>query len=275
MTRQQMRLGLLAGGVAVFSAGIGIGGGAILVPALVHLGRYDFRRASSLSLATIAPISFVGAITHVMLLDGNIPWGMLSIFLVAGALGVTIGSMLLERVPTSGITIAFAAFLLVVGIKMTTGWHLAGVSLHAMEESLTPHPFLAVTVFGIAVGITSSLLGVGCGLVIVPFCVYGLGLDIHVAITFSLVTMFFLTSTGAIGRYRKGLLDVPTASRMIPASLVGAVLGAAVSSQLPDVLLRQAFGAFLLVLGTKHLIEDTSRILAKAGGQKESTSSTL
>ena len=261
MARQRTRLRLLAGGVGLFSAGIGIGGGAILVPALVHLERYEFRRASSLSLATIAPISFIGAVTHGMLLGRSFPFGVLAAFIAAGAVGVTIGNLSVKRLPTRGFTIAFAAFLIVVGLKMATGWHLAGVSMHAMEACLTQHPLLAITVFGVAIGLTSSLLGVGGGLVIVPFCVYGLGFDIHVAITFSLITMFFLTSAGAMGRFRKGLLDVPAASSMIPASLVGAVLGAVLSSQLPDVLLRQAFGAFLLLLGTKQLIEDVTRSL--------------
>ncbi len=266
MAAKHRRLGLLAAGVGFFSAGIGIGGGAILVPALVHLGKFDFRKASSLSLATIAPISLIGAATHAMLLKEHLPVGILAAFLVAGAIGVLLGSLLVKRLPTPGFTIAFALFLLVVGLKMTTGWQLAGMSIKAMGAGLNAHAYLAVAGFGVAVGITSSLLGVGCGLIIVPFCVYALGLNIHVAITFSLIAMFFLTSGGAWGRHREGLLDGAAASKMIPAALVGAVLGAIVSSQLPELVLRQAFGIFLLVLGTKNLIEEIARVVTERTG---------
>lgn len=252
----------MAGTVGLFSAGIGVGGGAILVPALVHLERYDFRRASSLSLANIAPISFVGALTHGVLLDRSLPLGSLVAFVAAGAVGVMIGSRLAKHLPTRGFTIAFAAFLILVGLKMIAGWNVAALSMRAMEQSLTENSLVALGMFGVAVGMTSSLLGVGGGLVIVPFCVYGLGFDIHVAIVFSLVAMFFLTSAGAIERFRKGLLDTPVASKMIPAALVGAVVGASLTAQLPDLLLRQAFGAFLLALGVKYVIEDVARVVS-------------
>jgi len=263
MTQQRMRLRLLAGVVAVFSAGIGIGGGAILVPALIRIGKFDFRRASGLSLATIAPISLVGAVTHVTFLDGVFPIRILAAFIAAGAVGVAAGNLMLERVPTPAFSFVFAAFLVVVGFKMATGWHLVGISLHAIEGTLACYPCLAIACFGVIVGLTSSLLGVGCGLVIVPFCVYGLSFDIHVAIAFSLAAMFFLTSAGTLGRMAKGTFDLPTASIMIPASLVGAALGASLSSQLPDALLRQAFGVFLLLLGTRQLVENVSHVLAK------------
>lgn len=259
---ERTRIRLLAGTVGLFSAGIGVGGGAILVPALVHLERSDFRRASSLSLATIAPISLVGALTHGLLLGQSLPLGKLVAFIAAGAVGVMIGSRLAKHLPTRGFTLAFAGFLLLVGLKMTAGWNVAGLSMHAMEQSLTQNSHVALGTFGVAVGMTSSLLGVGCGLVIVPFCVYGLGFGIHVAIVFSLVTMFFLTSAGAIARYRKGLLDTPVASKMIPAALIGAVIGASLTAHLPDMLLRQVFGAFLLVLGVKYVIEDIARGLS-------------
>ena len=111
MTQQRMRLRLLAGVVAVFSAGIGIGGGAILVPALIRMGKFDFRRASGLSLATIAPISLVGAVTHVTFLDGVFPIRILAAFIAAGAVGVAAGNLMLERVPTPAFTFVFAAML--------------------------------------------------------------------------------------------------------------------------------------------------------------------
>ena len=256
MVKQKTRLGLLAGLVGFFSAGIGVGGGAILVPGLIGIGRYDFRRASSLSLATIAPISFVGGLTHIILLEDFFPLRTFAVFLSAGALGIIIGSATMRRIPTRGLTSAFALFLLVVGFKMVTGWHLAAVSLEMMQEYLSMNSNVVMVVFGIIVGIASSMLGVGCGLLIVPFCVLGLGYPMRVAIPFSLVAMFFLTLAGATARFRKGMLDVQAAGWMIPTAFMGAVLGATISSLLPDAALRSAFGMFLLALGIKRATEE-------------------
>ncbi len=257
-----MRLGILAGGVGLFSAGIGVGGGALLVPGLIRFGPYDFRRASSLSLATIAPISFVGGITHIAFLGEGFPLAQLVSFIAAGAVGVLLGGSMLRRLPTQGLTAAFALFLVFVGLKMLTGWNFASVAIHGIDGCRALHPIASLTLFGGAVGAISALLGVGCGLIIVPFCVYVLGFGMQPAITFSLAAMFFLTSAGAIGRYRKGLLEVTAAKEMMPMALVGAVVGATISSQLPDALLRQAFGAFLLLVGAKHVVQELMQVVA-------------
>ncbi len=251
-----MRIQLLAGGVGLFSAGIGVGGGALLVPGLIHLAHYDFRRASSLSLATIAPISFVGGVTHVALLQDTFPLFALAAFLAAGAAGVSIGSLWLRFVPTRWLQAAFGLFLVFVGVKMLTGWHVAAVSLQAVGGYFQPHPLPWLAAFGLTVGTVSALLGVGCGLLIVPFCVCILGFGMHVAIAFSLVAMFFLTSAGAVERRRKGMLDMATARSLVPMALLGAVAGATLSAQLPEEMLRRAFGLFLLGIGAKYLLEE-------------------
>jgi uncharacterized membrane protein YfcA len=47
-----LRLVSLGFVVALFSAGIGIGGGALLVPMLISVFKFDFKKAASTSLAT-------------------------------------------------------------------------------------------------------------------------------------------------------------------------------------------------------------------------------
>ncbi|HDH98710.1 MAG TPA: hypothetical protein ENF70_06235 [Deltaproteobacteria bacterium] len=65
----KMDVGLISLGfvVALFGAGIGIGGGALLVPILISVFKFDFKKAASTSLATIIPISFIGSISHFVL----------------------------------------------------------------------------------------------------------------------------------------------------------------------------------------------------------------
>ncbi len=59
-----IKLILLGFLVALFSAGIGIGGGTLLVSILMSVFGFDFKKAAGTSLATIIPISFIGAVSH-------------------------------------------------------------------------------------------------------------------------------------------------------------------------------------------------------------------
>ena len=62
--RFDIRLVLLGFFVALFSAGIGIGGGTLLVSILISVFGFYFKAAASTSLATIIPISFIGAVKN-------------------------------------------------------------------------------------------------------------------------------------------------------------------------------------------------------------------
>ena len=63
-----IRLALLGFFVALFSAGIGIGGGTLLVSILMTVFGFDFKKAASTSLSTIIPISFIGSVNYFIFL---------------------------------------------------------------------------------------------------------------------------------------------------------------------------------------------------------------
>jgi uncharacterized membrane protein YfcA len=100
-------LGLLAG---VAAGSFGIGGGALIVPALTLWFKVPYTVAVGTSLALIIPISLAGAASHHRL--GNLDWRIFTACAIAGVIGAVAGSLLIQKIPELYARRAFAAFLL-------------------------------------------------------------------------------------------------------------------------------------------------------------------
>jgi uncharacterized membrane protein YfcA len=104
-------IGLVAG---LFSALFGVGGGIVVVPLLILLARYSERPAMATSLAAIALIALVGAITYA--LHGEVKPGAAAIVGLPGALGAVVGASLQQRLANRTLSLAFAALLAGLGV---------------------------------------------------------------------------------------------------------------------------------------------------------------
>jgi uncharacterized membrane protein YfcA len=242
--------------VALFSAGVGIGGGALLVPILISLFKFDFKKAASTSLATIIPISFIGSISHFVLLP-NIPdFRYYFMFIPMCILGAILGGRALYKWKVGWLKFAFSLFLLLISLKMLKIFDLVSLFYGNLHDILFVTESLIIMLFGIIIGFIAILLGIGCGLLIVPFYVIIMNLDIHEAIKLSLTTMFFLTFSSTLIHNRLKMLDImPLKSLLIPA-LLGAVAGTIISSHLSAPILKQTFGMFLFVIACKYMAEE-------------------
>ena len=100
-------IGLLAG---LASGCFGIGGGAIIVPALTLLCGVPYHVAVGTSLALIIPISLAGSLTSWKL--NTIDWRIAAACALTGILGAILGSLLVQKIPEMYARRAFAVFLL-------------------------------------------------------------------------------------------------------------------------------------------------------------------
>lgn len=100
-------LGLVAG---IASGCFGIGGGALIVPALTLWFKVPYTVAIGTSLALIIPISLAGAFTHQKF--GNLDWRIFTACAIAGVIGAVGGSLLIQKVPELYARRGFAIFLL-------------------------------------------------------------------------------------------------------------------------------------------------------------------
>jgi uncharacterized membrane protein YfcA len=106
-------IGLLAG---LFSALLGVGGGTVIVPLLLLGAAYSLRSASATSLAAVALIAIVGAVTYA--LHGEIKPGAAAIVGLPAAVGAIAGTALQQRLATRTLSFAFAALLAAIGARL-------------------------------------------------------------------------------------------------------------------------------------------------------------
>ncbi|MGD8710919.1 MAG: sulfite exporter TauE/SafE family protein [Ectothiorhodospiraceae bacterium] len=104
-------------GVGLITGFVGVGGGFLLVPALVILGSLSMHRAVGTSLAIIVLNSASGFYKHLDLLKGEhsaIDWRIIAIFLVLGVAGNLAGGVLARRIPHQRLRMGFGWFLVVM-----------------------------------------------------------------------------------------------------------------------------------------------------------------
>lgn len=100
--------------VGVLTGLVGVGGGFLIVPALVVLGKIPMKEAVGTSLLVIAMKSasgFAGYLGQV-----EVRWGYLALFTMVAIAGGLGGSHLVRYVPQMALKKAFAVFLVVMGV---------------------------------------------------------------------------------------------------------------------------------------------------------------
>jgi uncharacterized membrane protein YfcA len=110
---QLVAIGLLAG---LFSALFGVGGGVLVVPLLILTARYSERPAMATSLAAVAVISLVGAVTYA--LHGQVKPGAAAAVGLPAVVGAVAGTALQQRLANRTLSLAFAALLAAIGARL-------------------------------------------------------------------------------------------------------------------------------------------------------------
>jgi uncharacterized membrane protein YfcA len=109
---------VLLGGTAVgFLTGfLGVGGGFLIVPALVLLLGMSMREAVGSSLVVIAINSAAGLQGHVG--ERGVSWLIVALLLAGGLPGLLLGSRLAQRLPIARLRQGFAVLVVVLGVAL-------------------------------------------------------------------------------------------------------------------------------------------------------------
>jgi len=106
-------------GVGVLTGLVGVGGGFLIVPALVLLGGMGMHRAVATSLIIIALKSFSGLYKYLDVLDAQnlaLDWPVLGIVTALGIAGSVVGGKIANRLPQDTLKRWFAIFLILMGL---------------------------------------------------------------------------------------------------------------------------------------------------------------
>jgi len=112
---------VVAGGTAVgaLSGLVGVGGGFLIVPALVLLAAVPMSSAVGTSLAVIAMNSFTGFGKYLLVLDAKglvLDWCTLLVVALVGVIGSVAGNRVGRRMPQATLRKLFGLFLVAMGL---------------------------------------------------------------------------------------------------------------------------------------------------------------
>ncbi|MBU6245236.1 MAG: sulfite exporter TauE/SafE family protein [Actinomycetales bacterium] len=239
-------IGLLVG---IFSGLLGVGGGLILVPLLVLARHVPQKRAQATSLVMVALAATSGATTYA--LDHSVAWGPAAWIIIGGVGGTLAGTALLRRTPDQHLQLLFSALLIVAAVRMLLDSHGADQA----DLPLMTMPVIAgYLMSGLAMGLLSSMFGVGGGIILIPVLVTFFGFSQHLAAGTSLLVMIPIALLGAARLTRAGHTDWPQGLRIGAGALVGAIGGASAALVINGRALQVAF-ALVMAFAAVQMIQ--------------------
>ncbi len=109
-----MMLTAIVGFFAGILSGLAVGGGTLLVPALVFLTGTSQHIAQGVSLLSFIPTSFVAVITHFK--QGNVRPRLASYLAIGTVAGAVAGALIAVKIPAFLLQKIFGIFLIGMGI---------------------------------------------------------------------------------------------------------------------------------------------------------------
>lgn len=103
-------IGILSGIIS----GMGIGGGAVLIPSLVFFAALKQHQAQGVNLIVFIPVAIVALIVHIR--DKNVDFKYAKWIILGGVIGAILGSILAIRIESNSLRRYFGIFLLFIGI---------------------------------------------------------------------------------------------------------------------------------------------------------------
>lgn len=252
-----------AGSLAGFLAGLlGIGGGMIVVPALIFAFHAQgvsptvlTHLAVGTSLASIVLTSISSVRTHHQ--QGGVDWALFRRLAPALMLGSLIGAQIAHALPARVLQLIIGVFALYTGGKM----------LMAQPPVVADQPMPADRALfsaGSVIGIASAIFGIGGGSLMVPYLTAH-HVPIRRAVGTAAACGFPIAIAGMIGFIYSGwgLPELPPGSTgyiywpglagIALTSIVLAHMGARAAHRVPAKQLKRAFGIVLVLVGLRFL----------------------
>ncbi|MEW6432674.1 MAG: sulfite exporter TauE/SafE family protein [Myxococcota bacterium] len=103
-------------GLGVMTGFLGVGGGFLIVPALVTLARLPLKAAIGTSMAIITAASFTGALAYVV--EGAAPMALVLPMGAGAMVGALVGAPLAGKLPERPLKVGFAVLAVTVSVGM-------------------------------------------------------------------------------------------------------------------------------------------------------------
>ena len=114
--RDGCRLGLIGVITGFINGFIGIGGGTVLIPAMVFLLGQEQHTAHGTSLAVILPTAVVS--TFIYQANNHMDWNLAFKIAASGMAGGYLGARLMQMIPAQRLKQIFGIFMIIAGARM-------------------------------------------------------------------------------------------------------------------------------------------------------------
>ncbi|OYD89283.1 permease [Nostoc sp. 'Peltigera membranacea cyanobiont' 210A] len=238
--------------IGVLGGLIGLGGAEFRLPVLAGTLNYSVRQAVPLNLA-VSLITIAASLTirgSTLSFGQVIPLLPVVFSLIAGAvITAFFGAAIAGRLSNEQLERIILVLLVVIGIALIVEGFLPQ-QIPALLPPALSWRIPAGILFGLAIGLVSSLLGVAGGEVIIPTLVFAFGADIKTAGTASLIVSLPTVLVGVIryasrGAFADRTVLGNTIAPMGVGSVIGAIIGGMLVGIVPPRILKVTLGIIL------------------------------
>lgn len=111
-----------------------------------------------------------------------------------------------------------------------------------------------IGIVGIMTGVVNGLIGIGGGTILIPCMVFLLEEEQHVAHGTSLAIILPTAVVSVFIYQLNSHLDWELAIKIASSSMIGGYIGARLMEKISALRLRQIFGVFMIIAGTRMLL---------------------
>jgi uncharacterized membrane protein YfcA len=263
--------------VGFLSGMFGIGGGFLITPLLIF---YNIPPAVAVATGAnqVVASSFSGSLWHFK--RGSLDIKLALVLLVGGLAGATLGIWIFTLLRRLGQLDLFISILYVVFLS-TVGGLMLWESVRSLRRAAKDQPVtmrrpgqhnwvhrlplkmrfkrskiylsvIPVIALGFAIGVLTSVMGVGGGFIMVPAMIYLLRIPTNVVVGTSLFQIIFVTAfTTVVQATTNYSVDIILALLLMVAGVIGAQYGVRVGQKLRGEQLRALLALLVLAVGIR------------------------
>ncbi|HET8878159.1 MAG TPA: sulfite exporter TauE/SafE family protein [Arthrobacter sp.] len=234
--------GLIVGGLL----GLVGGGGSILaVPALVYGVGLPLSAAIPTSLVVVGASSAVAVVPRLR----SVNWRLAAIIGAAGTATAYLGAYVNRLLDQKILLLAFAAIMIIAGIRMMLPTKTAGGSCALPGGGVHWRSCLPKAIAtGAVVGFLTGLLGVGGGFLIVPALTLVLGLPMAPTVGTSLVIIVINSIAGFAAHLGDLHIDWAVTAAFALTAMAASLAAGRLGTNIPDRILKRSFGILVLAV---------------------------